>query len=131
MVHASDTRPRPASRPGQGTVELAPAALSRLRRALMADRSGQVALLAASGAQRDLQLEEGTDGNLLDQELGDALAARTRLFLAEIDAALARLDEGSYGRCETCGEAIPLERLEAIPHARTCVGCPPARGWLL
>ncbi|MFC5983603.1 TraR/DksA C4-type zinc finger protein [Knoellia sp. GCM10027209] len=37
--------------------------------------------------------------------------------------ALARLEAGSYGICERCGEAIPGERLEARPVARTCVGC--------
>ena len=43
--------------------------------------------------------------------------------LAELDQALTRLAEGSYGHCERCGEPIPYERLLARPAARTCVPC--------
>ena len=49
-----------------------------------------------------------------------ALADRT---LVELDAALARLDAGTYGTCETCGRPVPAERLEVRPTARTCVTC--------
>jgi DnaK suppressor protein len=37
--------------------------------------------------------------------------------------ALVRVEEGTYGRCVTCGQPIPPERLEAIPHASQCVSC--------
>lgn len=40
-----------------------------------------------------------------------------------VDRAIARLDEGHYGRCEVCGEQIPEARLEVIPWAETCVAC--------
>jgi DnaK suppressor protein len=43
--------------------------------------------------------------------------------LGEIDAALARLDEGGYGICQRCGEQIPAGRLAARPSAVTCVAC--------
>ena len=43
--------------------------------------------------------------------------------LEEIDAALARVDAGTYGRCTGCDAAIPEERLELRPFARTCVAC--------
>ncbi|MCF6507656.1 conjugal transfer protein TraR [Blastococcus sp. MG754426] len=46
--------------------------------------------------------------------------------IEEIDAALARIEDGSYGRCTGCGTAIPEERLELRPFARTCVACTPA-----
>jgi RNA polymerase-binding transcription factor len=52
-----------------------------------------------------------------------ALATRARERLAEIDAALARLDAGGYGRCERCGGPIAPERLAARPAAATCIGC--------
>ncbi|MFG2050465.1 TraR/DksA family transcriptional regulator [Micromonospora sp. NPDC048935] len=48
-------------------------------------------------------------------------AARRRL--AELDVALRRIDEGSYGICERCFRPIPAERLVARPSARTCVAC--------
>lgn len=41
--------------------------------------------------------------------------------LADVDHALRRLDEGTYGTCEACGKPIPDERLEAMPAARFCV----------
>lgn len=43
--------------------------------------------------------------------------------LGVIDNALQRLELGSYGVCESCGEPIPEERLEAMPFATTCVEC--------
>jgi DnaK suppressor protein len=46
---------------------------------------------------------------------------------AQFEHALARLDEGSYGRCEGCGRAIPVERLEIFPSATTCVSCKQSR----
>lgn len=52
-----------------------------------------------------------------------AMISQARERLAEMDAALARLDEGSYGRCERCGRPIGDERLAARPAATTCVGC--------
>lgn len=42
-------------------------------------------------------------------------------LLTEVRRALAKLDEGSYGRCDTCGEAIPEGRLEARPWATRCM----------
>lgn len=41
----------------------------------------------------------------------------------EIGAALARLSEGTYGVCQTCGGAMSDDRLDAMPHARHCVNC--------
>ncbi|WP_396449535.1 TraR/DksA family transcriptional regulator [Actinomadura sp.] len=43
--------------------------------------------------------------------------------LEEIDAALVRLDEGTYGLCEDCRKPVPEGRLEIIPYARRCVKC--------
>lgn len=46
----------------------------------------------------------------------------------EIRAALARLDSDAYGVCEVCSGAIPIERLDALPTARTCVSCQVSAG---
>jgi RNA polymerase-binding transcription factor DksA len=51
-----------------------------------------------------------------------ALQAEERL-LAEARAALARIEEGTFGRCEQCGRGIGKARLDAVPYARCCVGC--------
>ncbi len=47
----------------------------------------------------------------------------TRRELADIDAALRRIEEGRYGRCEACGGPMGLQRIRAIPEARYCVSC--------
>ncbi|MBM7494622.1 RNA polymerase-binding transcription factor DksA [Micromonospora luteifusca] len=52
-----------------------------------------------------------------------AVLDATRQRLAELDVALQRVDDGSYGVCERCSRLIPAERLVARPSARTCVAC--------
>lgn len=55
----------------------------------------------------------------------DALVQQARTHLVEIDAAYGRIERGSYGVCEACGQPIPEERLRVRPTARTCVACAP------
>ncbi|MCB0963423.1 MAG: TraR/DksA C4-type zinc finger protein [Acidimicrobiales bacterium] len=50
-----------------------------------------------------------------------ALAATLKEQLADVTAALGRLDDGSYGRCEVCGAEIAAARLEAMPATRYCI----------
>ncbi|MFD8718549.1 TraR/DksA family transcriptional regulator [Streptomyces sp. NPDC059629] len=54
-----------------------------------------------------------------------ALLSQAREHLNDLDRALERLERGDYGRCEQCGEPIPMERLEVRPAAKTCVRCAP------
>lgn len=56
-----------------------------------------------------------------DRELDEGLEEGARQTLDEIEAALLRIEEGSYGVCEVCGEPIGAERLSAIPWARFCI----------
>jgi RNA polymerase-binding protein DksA len=78
----------------------------------------------------DLIDEDGNDSHLadsatetLDREMEQSLEDNAEHLLASIDAALARIDAGTYGRCERCGEAIAEERLEALPYATRCIEC--------
>ncbi|WP_116451448.1 TraR/DksA family transcriptional regulator [Blastococcus litoris] len=50
-------------------------------------------------------------------------AADLKITIEQIDAALARVEAGTYGRCTGCGAEIPEERLELRPFAGTCVAC--------
>jgi RNA polymerase-binding protein DksA len=59
----------------------------------------------------------------LDREIDYSLEDNAGHVLAEIDAALERIEEGTYGICETCGEPISEERLEAIPYTTQCIDC--------
>ncbi len=56
-----------------------------------------------------------------EQGENKALAGQFRAELDEVERALAKLDEGTYGRCETCDEQIAPARLEALPTARFCI----------
>jgi DnaK suppressor protein len=56
-----------------------------------------------------------------------ALIGQAREHLAQIDAAVARLADGSYGRCERCGQPIGAARLAARPVASTCMSCAAGR----
>lgn len=58
-----------------------------------------------------------------EREQISALLDQGERQLAEIAAALERLDAGTYGVCETCGQPIAPERLEVRPVARTCIAC--------
>ena len=60
----------------------------------------------------------GHDGDILA-----ALITSARQAVADSAHALRRMADGSYGGCERCTGAIPLERLEILPHARFCVPC--------
>jgi RNA polymerase-binding protein DksA len=57
----------------------------------------------------------------VDREIDYSLEENDTRVLAAIDAALARIDDGSYGLCERCGREIEPERLEAIPYATLCI----------
>src|ERR1700689_2819085 len=79
-------------------------------------------------AQRDANKGEGMDAYDLaseerDREINFILSDRERVKLKQIDDALERLDDGSYGGCESCGLEIGEERLEAMPFSRLCRDC--------
>jgi RNA polymerase-binding transcription factor DksA len=58
-----------------------------------------------------------------DDLLSQSLLGQEEESLAECRAALQRLDAGTFGRCEECGQPIAVARLRALPHARTCIAC--------
>ncbi len=58
-----------------------------------------------------------------ERVVAEVLEAGARAQLEDIESALARLDDGSYGECVTCGVPIPVERLLALPETRQCVAC--------
>ena len=60
---------------------------------------------------------------VFEQQRDLALRERNQHQLAAIEAALARLEAGTYGSCVRCGNAIAPERLEALPSAAHCIDC--------
>ena len=106
-------------------------ATSRLRAALASARAAQKALVARHAAAVTELTGHGDVDSILEREIASAASARVGDTIDDIDDALARLDSGTYGACESCRAAIPLERLEAIPHARFCVACSGPRSSVL
>lgn len=60
--------------------------------------------------------DEGVDQNV-------ALAQNEQGLLEQVEAALGRVEQGTFGRCENCGQEIERERLEALPYTSLCIRC--------
>jgi len=105
------------------------------RRALEAERAeveGRIAVLrsdveriVAAREQSNVDDEHDPEGATIafERSQADALLQQARRHLVDVDAALARLEAGTHGRCEGCGQPIPAERLAVRPRASRCVGC--------
>lgn len=83
-----------------------------------------------SGTITEVEEEETFDNHLgdsaavtYDREMDYSLEENSGHVLTAIDAALARIDEGTFGTCERCGKPIAEERLEAMPYATKCIDC--------
>ena len=98
--------------------------------ALRARLQGDVTQMADNALNKDHDkatsmpnhMAELGSGNF-DQELTLSLMGSEEDVLAQIDAALARIEEGRFGQCEACDSRIPKTRLDAIPYAALCVEC--------
>jgi DnaK suppressor protein len=98
------------------------AILVRRRDALRSALAGDLSLLK--------ELRSESPGDVIDaaydsaqDEISSQLAEVESRELANIENALERMKEGSYGGCEVCGGKIPLARLNALPYATMCIEC--------
>jgi len=104
-------------------------------RETLKSRRAQLLAEAAALAGRELADNDalkldgsGTDSaevatEMFEQEMAAGLERTVRAQLTDIDAAIARLDNGGFGICEECKQPIDPERLEALPRARRCLAC--------
>ena len=101
-------------------------ALLRLHKSLLARRdhlrkklSEELSQMSSSGTgdSADVAFESGSD------EMNSQLAEFDARELTQIERALARLKQGTYGVCEGCQKKIPVGRLNALPYATHCVEC--------
>jgi RNA polymerase-binding protein DksA len=105
------------------------------RELLAEEKASTLARLAGLTADYDEVVAASLDTNADDEhdpeghtiafersQIG-ALVKQVRHHLEEVDAALERVEEGTYGVCESCGRPIGEARLEALPAARTCIDC--------
>ena len=108
------SEPREALRQARADAEAQIAALRR-------DLAGVIDASRSSNADDEHDPEGATIA--FERAQVAALLDGARRRLAELDAALERLDAGTFGRCEVCGRQIPAERLAIRPAASSCVGC--------
>ena len=83
-------------------------------------------MLASEREQGDTQFDEesGEGGTMnVERERDLALSAQAQAAVEEIDRALAKIADTTYGYCEQCGQPIPKARLKALPYAALCVAC--------
>ncbi len=97
--------------------------LEQLRQRTENVRENQASALEMAAA--DDGVKDSVDMSLQDvsQEIQFRLGERESQMVADIDQALLRIDEGSYGECARCGKTIPERRLEAVPTARYDAAC--------
>lgn len=79
--------------------------------------------LANGSEEHHLADVEDLGGDATDNEVTFSLMELESDTLEQINWALARIDEGTYGTCEECGADIPQERLVALPLATRCIEC--------
>lgn len=98
--------------------------------ALKAELEQRLAEMQARLANIKKDVTKGYSGDSAEQaqerendEVVDAIGNEARQSLHDIQVALDRIADGTYGECEACGEAISEGRLKAIPEATRCVNC--------
>jgi DnaK suppressor protein len=103
--------------------------------ALAADRADTVQRIAALTREFDGIVESAALGATDDEHDPEgatiaferaqtaSLLEQAQARLADLDQAIRRIEAGTYGRCEDCGQPITADRLAARPAARTCIGC--------
>jgi DnaK suppressor protein len=110
--------------------------LEQFRKELLALRerlSGNVRYLTQAALNQNEEGLAGRAGSSIhpaelgsdnyEQEFTLSLVENEKEVLERVDAALKAIEEGTYGKCEMCGQRIPKIRLKAIPYATTCVKC--------
>ena len=87
-----------------------------------AEHPGSISDESGEDAVYDNHLAD-TATDTYDRELDYTLEENSEHVLSEIEAALRRIEEGTYGQCTNCGRQIPEERLDARPYATLCIDC--------
>lgn len=101
---------------------------SALRSVLEAEQARLLAMIAQMEIESDDNLGYGNhmadDATEAFEQAKDlALLQNAQRLLEQVRDAMERLDDGTYGKCESCGESIDPARLEALPYATLCLRC--------
>jgi RNA polymerase-binding protein DksA len=105
-------------------------------RTLLTEERGRAAIAlehlhAGNSSSLEDQTDETPSDNLLaematvtvEREIDYGLEENVEHVLQSIDAALAKIDAGTFGTCERCGQQIAIDRLEALPYVTLCIDC--------
>ena len=99
---------------------------AKARASLLAERARLLTELGEpieSPGQMTYGSQAAAASHVFEQQRDLALRDRSRMELQRVQAALRKLDDGTYGACESCGQPIGADRLEAIPWAPLCIDC--------
>ncbi len=106
--------------------------LRAFREGLLVERAQLLGTVEGLDAEADVKnwRESGFDDDPADagsasfeRETAQSLSLHARNLLSQIEDALRRMDEGTYGDCISCGRRIELERLDALPYTTQCMDC--------
>jgi RNA polymerase-binding protein DksA len=128
--------PKSAARPASRVKPLGKRELNEFRRILEAERDRlsqeleaieehlpeveQVSMDASGGYDEDLA---DVASDTFEREKGFAIENSVQDLLTQVEEALGRIEERTYGICEACGQPIHPDRLRALPYARLCINC--------
>ena len=116
-------RKRAAGKPTAST----PGKLVGIKRKLLAMRDDLIRTVRTQQLEESAEQDTGDDADKasqsIEKELLFELSDNERMTLDHIEAALRKIEKGTYGSCESCRKPIPKPRLEALPFARYCIGC--------
>jgi RNA polymerase-binding transcription factor len=106
--------------------------IDTLRHRVEKDRENLIVQLTEMGVDPTTGTPDSVEFEQGFADSGQATAEKARILsiaeglvesLREVEAALVRMDSGTFGRCESCGKDIPPDRLDARPVARLCLEC--------
>jgi DnaK suppressor protein len=109
--------------------------LASIRTHLVADREQTIRLIDSVtaelesfvSARRDTATDDEHDPEgptlAFERSQSSAVLTQSHQHLTDIDSALLRMDEGTFGQCKTCGGSIALGRLQARPQSALCISC--------
>ena len=97
--------------------------LLQAQRAVLIEETEELESEAVGDQSAALETQGDAAAVERDRTMDLTLLGDEAVLLREVVAAIDRLREGTYGRCEDCGKAIPRGRLAVIPYARRCVRC--------
>jgi RNA polymerase-binding protein DksA len=101
---------------------LSPEAVAELK-AMLEDERAEILSEVTDPDSLETDLADDPGTRLSEREELETINALQSAQLEQVDQALTRIEDGSYGRCQECGVEVPFERLEALPSTPYCVEC--------